>query len=384
MKPRVVYWNNIPAPYMVERFNAVAERGNVDLEAWFSTRTETDRSWRVEEEAWPFPYRYLRAVPGRRTSTIPLPALRTRPDALVSLYATPSFMFGSTTARLRGVRIAYWVEVTFDAWIGRRWWKERLKRALFPRADGILTAGRDGAAFAMRYGASPERIFTVPHTIDFDRYAKGSARARASREELWAQLGLDGVTFAYVGRLWSGKGLDQLLDAFGALQRENAHKVSLLLVGDGTDEARLGKRCADERLEAVVFAGFHDADALPLLHAAADVFVFPTLGDPFGLVVLEAMACGLPVIPTSAAGDIADRIEEGVNGFVVPRPTPRPSARAWSCWPATSRCVIGWARPRLPRSPVSRASSGQRRSKRRSESCSRCREAGKRPIDRGT
>jgi glycosyltransferase involved in cell wall biosynthesis len=318
MTPSVVYWNNIPAPYMVERFNAVAERGNVDLEVWFSTRTESDRSWAVAEESWRFPYRYLPAIRARRGSTIPLSALRAQPDVLVSLYASPSFMVGSTAARLRGIRTAYWVEVTFDAWITRRRWKERLKSALLPRAHGILTAGRDGAAFAMRYGASPERIFTVPHVIDFDRYATGSARARASRDTVRAQLGLHGVTFAYVGRLWSGKGLDQLLDAFAGLEREGTHDVSLLLVGDGTDEARLRKRCADEGFEDVVFAGFHDGDALPPLYAAADAFVFPTLGDPFGMVVLEAMACGLPVISTSAAGEIADRIDEGVNGFVVP------------------------------------------------------------------
>jgi glycosyltransferase involved in cell wall biosynthesis len=316
MKPRVVYWNNIPAPYMVERFNALAERGSVDLEAWFSTRTESDRSWQVAENSWRFPYRYLPAIPGLPVATIPLPALRARPDVLVSLYASPAFVLGSTVARLRGIRNAYWVEVTFDAWIRRKWWKERLKSALLPRADGILTAGRDGAAFAMRYGASPERIFTVPHVIDFDRYAKASARA--SRDEVRAQLGLHGVTFVYVGRLWSGKGLDQLFDAFAGLKRQSTHDVSLLLVGDGNEEARLRRRCADEGLEDVVFAGFHDGDALPELYAAADVFVFPTLGDPFGMVVLEAMACGLPVISTGAAGEIADRIDDGVNGFVVP------------------------------------------------------------------
>jgi glycosyltransferase involved in cell wall biosynthesis len=317
MTPSVVYWNNIPAPYMIERFNAVAERGNLDLEVWFSTDTERDRSWQVAEASWRFPYRYLPAILGR-SATIPLPALRARPDVLVSLYASPSFMLGSTVAHLRGIRTVYWVEVTFDAWITRRRWKERLKAELLPRADAIMTAGRDGAAFAMRYGVSPERIFTVPHVIDFDHYATGTARAWASRETVRARLGLHGVTFAYVGRLWSGKGLDQLLDAFAALARESGDNVSLLLVGDGIDEARLRKRCADEGLKDVVFAGFHEGDALPPLYAAADVFVFPTLGDPFGMVVLEAMACGLPVISTSAAGEIADRIEEGVNGFVVP------------------------------------------------------------------
>jgi glycosyltransferase involved in cell wall biosynthesis len=323
MKPRVVYWNNIPAPYMVERFNALAERGNVDLEVWFSTRTESDRSWRVTEESWQFPYRYLPALPGRPAGRIPLPPFRARPDVIVSLYASPSFILGSTVAQLRGIRTAYWVEVTFDATITRRRWKERLKSLLLPRADGILTAGLDGAAFAMRYGVSPERIFTVPHVIDFDRYANGAARARASSEAVRAQLGLRGVTFAYVGRLVSGKGLDQLLDAFAGLKRESTHDVSLLLVGDGADEARLRKRCAQEGLDDVVFAGFHDDAALPQLYAAADVFVFPTLGETFGMVVLEAMACGLPVISTSAAGEIRERIDEGVNGFVVPPADPK-------------------------------------------------------------
>jgi glycosyltransferase involved in cell wall biosynthesis len=315
--PRVVYWNNIPAPYMVERFDALAERGNLAFEAWFSARTEEDRSWVVEESSWRFSYRYLPSLPGLAVA-LPLPAFRARPDLLVSLHASPSFVIGSSVASLRGVRIAYWVEVTFDAWIRRRPWKERLKRKLLPRADGILTAGRDGKAFAQRYGASPERTFVVPHVIDFKRYAAGSTAARTQRDQIREALGLRGVTFVYVGRLWRGKGLDHLLDAFVGVQRRSTGDVSLLLVGDGADEARLRNRCTNEGIENVVFAGFRDGDELPPLYAAADVFVFPTLGDPFGMVVLEAMACGLPVISTSAAGEIADRIDEGVNGFVVP------------------------------------------------------------------
>jgi glycosyltransferase involved in cell wall biosynthesis len=120
-----------------------------------------------------------------------------------------------------------------------------------------------------------------------------------------------------VGRLWTGKGLSDLLDAFGRLQRETGGEVSLLLIGDGVDEQLLRSRVEAERIRNVVFAGFQHDDVLPRLYAASDAFVFPTLGDPFGMVVLEAMACGLPVIATTAAGEIADRVVDGVNGFVV-------------------------------------------------------------------
>jgi glycosyltransferase involved in cell wall biosynthesis len=76
----------------------------------------------------------------------------------------------------------------------------------------------------------------------------------------------------------------------------------------GPDEPLLCERCREEGLTNVAFAGFHQSDTLPSLLAAADAFVFPTLGDPFGMAVPEAMACGLPVISTSAAGEIRGRI----------------------------------------------------------------------------
>src|SRR5438876_11713356 len=58
---RVVYWNNIPAPYMVDRFNALVTHGHIELEAWFSQRREPDRSWIVDESNWRFKHRYLGA-----------------------------------------------------------------------------------------------------------------------------------------------------------------------------------------------------------------------------------------------------------------------------------------------------------------------------------
>jgi glycosyltransferase involved in cell wall biosynthesis len=316
----VVYWSNIPAPYMVERFNAVARRGNLDFEVWFSARTEHDRSWTVDESRWRFSFCYLPAFDrGAAAVALPTPLFRRPPpDLLVSLYAGVGYVAGSALAQLRGARTAFWVEVTYDAWVRRRRWKEVVKSHILSGADGILTAGSDGRAYARKYGARDDRIHVVPHVIDFDRLSRAARLSVTEREALRTELGVHGVVFMYVGRLWEGKGLTYLLDAFRDLQQRDADEVSLVLVGDGVDEEALRARARLDQLENVVFCGFQQDERLARLYAAADVFVFPTLGDPFGMVVLEAMACGLPVIATTASGEIADRVVDGVNGFLVP------------------------------------------------------------------
>jgi len=102
------------------------------------------------------------------------------------------------------------------------------------------------------------------------------------------------------------------------VQQGSRDEVGLLIVGDGPEEETLKQRCMSCGIENVVFAGFQPRERLPEFYAMADVFVFPTLGDPYGIVVDEAMACSLPIISTSAAGEINDRIEDGTNGYIVP------------------------------------------------------------------
>ena len=208
--------------------------------------------------------------------------------------------------------------MTYDRWITRRWWKESLKRYIFSRVDGVETPGRNGRNFAMKYGVPEQRIFYVTHAIDVEHYKNGRETTLPERDIIREGLGLQGITYIYVGRLWWGKGLNYLLDAFRDLQRRLKGKASLLLVGDGKDEKALREKCRQEEIRNVVFAGFRQKQELPHYYTAADVFVFPTLGDPYGLVVDEAMACSLPIISTTEAGEICDRVDEGVNGFIVP------------------------------------------------------------------
>lgn len=317
--PFVVYWNNIPAPYIVERFNALADHGALEFEAWFNDRINFDRSWEVGENEWRFRYRFLESVQiGERKVRFPVPLLKKKPDILVSLYESPSFLGGWLLARVRRSKTVFWVVRTSDRWVARKPYKEWLKRWLFPRVYAFVTPGSDGKQYAESYGARSERVFFLPHSIDVDHFVAGAADAQGSREAMRSEMGLEGTTFIYVGRLKEGKGLEHLLAAFYEIQSQTSEPVSLLLVGDGPDEVKLQNLCEQWNIQNVVFLGFQQKNQLPRYYALADVFVFPTLGDPYGLVVDEAMACSLPVISTSAAGEIRDRVEEGVNGHVVP------------------------------------------------------------------
>lgn len=304
---------------MVERFNALADRNVLEFEAWFNDREDPERSWDIDEKNWRFKYRYLPR--SRILGSIlhwPLPVLGRRPDMLVSLYSEPVFLVGWIIAKLRGSKTGFWLEVTFDSWVARNSFKETLKRRVLPAADVIITVGKDGQNYATKYGAQKNRIRFAPHVIDGRHFASLSKLTSQRRATLRQANNLHGTTYLYVGRLWRGKGLDTLLRAFRIVQTTHDKPVSLLLVGDGPDEQEIRQYSNALGLHNVVFTGFIQKADLPPYYGIADVFVFPSLGDPYGLVVDEAMACSLPVICTACTGEIHDRVQEDVNGHIVP------------------------------------------------------------------
>jgi D-inositol-3-phosphate glycosyltransferase len=127
----------------------------------------------------------------------------------------------------------------------------------------------------------------------------------------------------YVGRMSPIKGLDTLLDAAAAL-RQRVAGLRLLLVGGETDEPRDGheatvrRRCAHLGLgDTVQFIGAQPQPRLRAYYAAADALVLPSYYESFGMVALEAMACGTPVIASSVGG-LTTTVRDGITGLLVP------------------------------------------------------------------
>jgi len=92
----------------------------------------------------------------------------------------------------------------------------------------------------------------------------------------------------------------------------------------------------------IQFLGFVHREELPEIYALAEGLIFPTHSDPWGLVVNEAMACGLPVIVTSVAGCTLDLVQDGWNGFVVPPRDASALARATASLAETPNCEWKW------------------------------------------
>lgn len=307
--PRVLYWFPQPTPYVVARFNAAAQRPELDFHAVFSQVREPDRSWDVDESAWKFPASYLGRI------KVPVKELRRlRPDVFVLEYDRWNLALGAIIGFATARRVAFRVLPNFDAWSRRTWWREISKNVLFKAIDGAKVPGPDGAALATRYGLPEERTAVVTQSVDLAHYGLGLDMPAAQRRRRREALGLSGCAFLYVGRIWAGKGLDELFAAYRQV-RALRDDVSLLVVGDGVDYERYAGR--ESATPGVTFAGFIQPASLPEWYALCDVLVFPTHGDPNGLVVEEALAAGRAVIVSDAAGDIQARVPESV-GRVFP------------------------------------------------------------------
>jgi glycosyltransferase involved in cell wall biosynthesis len=104
-----------------------------------------------------------------------------------------------------------------------------------------------------------------------------------------------------VGRCIASKGLEPLLDAVASLQKEGV-QFTLLIVGDGPAKRSLQRQASAHGLRNVLFHGEVPPDRMPGIYRSCDALIFPTLGDVWGLVVNEAIWCGLPVAASIYAG----------------------------------------------------------------------------------
>lgn len=198
---------------------------------------------------------------------------------------------------------AYWVSYlgTISGSVGRM-----IERLTMRLPDGIVAISQKTRIDLIKRGkVRPERIDVIPVGIDLERIIK-IAPARESTDVLFA------------GRLIHEKRVDLLLNAIAVAKKE-IPTITCAIIGDGPERGLLEDLAVKLGVEEnVIFTGFVDQDGLTAYMKASKVFVLPSIREGFGLVIVEANACGLPVISIRHdMSAVRELVKDGVNGFLV-------------------------------------------------------------------
>jgi glycosyltransferase involved in cell wall biosynthesis len=219
---------------------------------------------------------------------------------------------------------------------------------------GALAIGTLNAQYWGHYGIPPDRIWLAPYSVDNDFFggsrADALARAAAWRED----LGLSPETrvIGYAAKLSAVKDCATLIRAFADARLEQS---ALVIAGDGPLRAELEALAASRPHARIHFLGFLNQSEMPSLYALSDVFALPSLYEPWGLVVNEAMNLGCPIIVSDAVGCAPDLVHPD-NGWVFPARdvaalstvlrealgTPDARVRLAAMGEASRRRIAGW------------------------------------------
>ena len=197
-----------------------------------------------------------------------------------------------------------------------------IERRVIRSADAVVAATEhERGALVEQYGARMAQVAVIPCGVDLAMFRP------VDRAAARAELGVEGEMLLFVGRIDPVKGLDTLLEAMPLLADRPGLKLHVI-GGAGSngapdpDEQHL--RALTRRLgvaDRVAWLGPVEQARLPLYYSAADVCVVPSRYESFGLVALEALACGAAVV-ASRVGGLPTIIREGENGLLVPWRTP--------------------------------------------------------------
>ena len=276
------------------RGSSVVPPGHEVMKGWsFGGKTGGVR-WKINPSVW------------RKLSSV-------APDVVVvNGYAHPTMQLAMLWCRLHDTPYLIHCE-SHDLTPRPRWKavKDPLVRFHVKGASAYLPVCSPAARYLERHGADADLMFMLPNSPNVGWFAKNTQERKKGNHR---------YTFLFVGRLVEAKDVKTLISAFRFVveRRRDAH---LVIAGTGPLKERLQEASAG--VEGITFRDFVPQEELPALYAQADCFVLPSVYEPFGVVVIEALASRLPVIASDRVGAAMDAIDEGRNGALFKAGDPR-------------------------------------------------------------
>jgi glycosyltransferase involved in cell wall biosynthesis len=311
---------NIPTPYRQIQWKYYSKEGNLDLTLYYCAKSEKDRRWNLKKMS-NVCEKFMKGVSISNFHFNPgiFRVINVDCDLfVVGSYGYPTVMIAILLLRLlKRPWVLIHDGISPLKLNNEKWYVKVTKRIFLKGANAYFANGTVGKCDLQNYGISEEKIFNQYLTVDINDFMQKGDKKEEFRQSIRSKYGIDSksIVLMYSGRLIKSKGVQDLLSAVDKLIN-NGYNIRALIVGEGSYKKELENYSREMKLE-VVFTGHIEPEEILKYYYASDIFILPTHDDPWGLVVNEAMACGLPIITSEAAGCSIDLVKN--NGYVVSR-----------------------------------------------------------------
>ena len=321
---KVLLITNIPTPYRIPLFNELntqLESNGVKLKVVFGALAYARRKWAIDMSECKFDYvvmpsKSIRYANPEKSSFTYSGLYQIVSEFNPSAVITNGFSVATTKLWLRH----WFVSTPYIIWSGDIYRKNKPdsllrkvhRKLLIARASGFVAYGTKAKEYLLYLGADANKVKIGINTVDTQFYA-------SKRLESQNDSGLrDSIKhLLYVGHLSPRKNVLRILKVIESLAKYRSDFI-IGIVGDGENVIQLKKYVLHKQLgKFIKFHGFKQKSDIAASMAQADCFLFQTDFDIWGLVLVEAMAAGLPCIASVYAGATQDLIEDGVTGFAM-------------------------------------------------------------------
>jgi len=317
LKSKIVILHNIISPYKTLLFNALHEI-YYDFKVLYISESEHRREWEINKDDIKFPYEIMFSVPTDEVSPVSLFHKTWRalnllnPEILIiGGYSYSAYWAGFFWAKKNKRKVILWSSSNEDDH-KRVFYKELVKSLFVRNCDAYNVYGTKNRDYLVKLGAKKDRISMVGNNTDNDFYYNETMKWRKTRDTLCQEYAMPAHNFLYIGRFSPEKNIIHLLEAYKKIGNNN---WGLILVGNGPQKKEIENYIQKHKIRNVFLPGFKQKEEIPQYLAISDVFVLPSISEPWGLVVNEAMAAGLPVLVSRKCGCYPDIVKDGENSF---------------------------------------------------------------------
>lgn len=327
-KKKVVLLHNLVYPPRTPLFNLISQNKKFKFNVFFLSLNAGNRQWKLDLNKIKFPYKILphKVINLKMEDclyfifnpTILMDLWREKPDIIIGCgWVHPANYLALIYSKFMKKPFILFSESTVYEKSWRRVFGLPLVKFMVKLADAYLTPGINAKEYLESLGAKKNKVFVVSNAVDNKFFYNKSRLSVQQKLRIKRKFKISGErVILYVGRLERVKGIEYLLDAYKNLEPEVKDAV-LVITGDGPLKKRLRQRCKKEKIKRVIFVGNLERSQMPKVYGVADLIVLPSWSEVWGLVINEAMSCGLPVISTENVGSSRDLIKNGINGYLI-------------------------------------------------------------------